>query len=190
MGPGQGFSSPALVLTASTTSAPASSTPIPAPPDDVPVILPSALGTADVDVARSNLRTALTATRSAVAAAQAHERATALTWEHERASVDALARQLAEAEILLGVSSPAVADADPTSESEASIVANLHAQAASVQNIRSLVPVFLDTTFSAYARWRDLVLFTLQHYALDDHVLTDRSSMALSWFRMDSFVLS
>jgi len=99
---------------------------------------------------------------------------------------------LAEAELLLGAPSPAVADADadPPSNYEASVVATVHTQAAGVQNIRSLVPVYLDTTFSAYARWRDLFLLTLQHYALDDHVLTDRSSTALSWFRMDSFVLS
>ena len=83
----------------------------------------------------------------------------ALTWEHERASADAVARQLAEAE-LLGVSSLAVANADPTSEYEASIIANLHAQATGVQNIRSLVSVILDANSSAYARWRDLVLLT------------------------------
>lgn len=43
----------------------------------------------------------------------------------------------------------------------ASVVAKLHAQAAGVQNIRSLVPVVPDTTSSAYARWWDLVPLTL-----------------------------
>ena len=97
---------------------------------------------------------------------------------------------MTEAELLLGISSSAVVDADPPSDYEASIVANLRAQAAGVQNIRSLVPVVLDATSSAYARWRDLVLLTLQRYTLDDHVLTDRSSTTTSWFRMDSVVLS
>ena len=89
---------------------------------------------------------------------------------------------MAEAELLLGAHSPAVADTDanPPSDYEASVVANLHAQAAGVQNIRSLVPVVLDANSSAYTRWRDLVLLTLQRYALDDHVLTDRSSTAPS----------
>jgi len=128
--------------------------------------------------------------RSAVAAAQACELATALAWEHERASVAALAQQLAEAELLLGVSPPVVADADSSPNYEASIIANLHAQATGVQNIRSLVSVVLDANSSAYARWRDLVLLTPQRYALDDHVLTDRTPTMPSWFRMDSIVPS
>ena len=52
------------------------------------------------------------------------------------------------------------------------------------------MPVVLDANSSAYARWRDLVLLTLQRYALADHVLADRTSTAPSWFRMDSVVLS
>ena len=111
-------------------------------------------------VGRAAADSALATARSAVAAAQALELATALAWEHERASVAALAQQLAEAELLLGVSPPVVADADSSPNYEASIIANLHAQATGVQNIRSLVSVVLDANSSAYARWRDLVLLT------------------------------
>jgi hypothetical protein len=63
---------------------------------------------------------------------------------------------------------------------EASIVAELHAQAAGIQNTRSLVTVVLDPA-SNYARWRDHVHLTLQCYALDDHVLTDSCLPAPSW---------
>ena len=48
---------------------------------------------------------------------------------------------------------------------EATIVANLHAQAAGVQNIRTLVPIVLDPTSTHYDRWHDLVLLVLERYA-------------------------
>src|SRR6266508_3714854 len=71
------------------------------------------------------------------------------------------------------------------------VVASLHAQAAGVQNIRSLVPIVLDPASSTCAHWRDLVLLTLQRYALDDHVLTDVGYLPVpSCRRMDSVVLS
>lgn len=44
-----------------------------------------------------------------------------------------------------------------------------------VQNIRSLVLVLFDPS-SSYACWRDLILFTLQRYALNDLVLSDMVS--------------
>jgi hypothetical protein len=53
------------------------------------------------------------------------------------------------------------------------LVAQLHLQAGSVQNIRLMVPVVLEPQSSSYARWRDLLLLTLRRYALDDHVLCD-----------------
>lgn len=56
---------------------------------------------------------------------------------------------------------------------EAASVAHLHAQAAGVQNIRSLVFVVLDPLSTNYNRWRDLVLLTLECYALTNHVLSD-----------------
>ncbi|XP_062182036.1 uncharacterized protein LOC133886303 [Phragmites australis] len=74
---------------------------------------------------------------------------------------------------------------------EAATIANLHAQAAGVQNIRALVPVVLDPLSVHYNRWRDLVLLTLERYALADHVLSDAAFPAVpSWRRMDAVVLS
>jgi hypothetical protein len=44
-------------------------------------------------------------------------------------------------------------------------IASLHAQAASVHNIRSLVSVMLDPASTHYTHWRDQVLLTLRRYA-------------------------
>ena len=55
------------------------------------------------------------------------------------------------------------------------MVAQLHLQAAGIQNIRALVTVLLDPTSSSYGRLRDQVLLALRRYALDDHVLVDSS---------------
>ena len=109
----------------------------------------------------------------------------ALTWQRERATADALALQVAEAERYLRISSgqpvdpehgasssnqapPAGSGAryDPTDP----MVAQLHLQAGGVQNIRVLVSVLLDPASSSYGCWRDQVLLTLHRYALDDHV--------------------
>jgi len=72
------------------------------------------------------------------------------------------------------------------------VVAQLHLQAAGVQNIRALVPVVLDPGSTSFSRWRDLVLLTLRRYALDDHVLLDTSAEDRdpAWQRLDSIVLS
>ena len=43
---------------------------------------------------------------------------------------------------------------------EAAAVLNLHAQAVSIQNIRSLIPTTLDINSDNYARWRDQFLLT------------------------------
>jgi hypothetical protein len=64
-------------------------------------------------------------------------------------------------------------DGDPDALFEAATIANLHAQAASVQNIHALVPVVLEPLSTHYNRWHDLVLLALERYALDDHVLRD-----------------
>jgi hypothetical protein len=74
---------------------------------------------------------------------------------------------------------------------EAAIIANLHVQASSVQNIRSLVTVVLDASSAHYARWRDNVLLTLWRYALSDHVLSDDTFIRVhAWDRMDMAVKS
>ncbi|EEC82022.1 hypothetical protein OsI_25984 [Oryza sativa Indica Group] len=69
--------------------------------------------------------------------------------------------------------------------------ANLHAQAISVLNIKSLVPVTLDVNSGTYTRWRGLLLVILSKYALADHVLTDNyRPNRPDWMRMDCVVLS
>ena len=72
------------------------------------------------------------------------------------------------------------------------MVAQLHLQAASVQNIRSLVTVLLDPTSSSYGRWRDQVLLALRRYTLDDHVLLDTPIEArdVVWLRLESIAMS
>jgi len=44
---------------------------------------------------------------------------------------------------------------------EAAALVNLHAQAISVQNIRSLVHVLLDINAGNYTRWRDQILLVI-----------------------------
>jgi hypothetical protein len=53
------------------------------------------------------------------------------------------------------------------------------------------VPVVLGVTSTQYLRWRDLMMMTLQHYTLDDHVSSDVPTLDdphQCW--MDSVVLS
>jgi hypothetical protein len=73
----------------------------------------------------------------------------------------------------------------------AAATAALHAQAAAILNVKSLVPIVLDFTSPHFNRWRGLFLNTLERYALVDHVLSDddRSNDAM-WKRMDCTVLS
>jgi len=53
------------------------------------------------------------------------------------------------------------------------------------------VNVVLDSLSSHYVRWHDLVLLTLERYALDDYVTSDAAPAASpAWQRMDSVVLS
>jgi hypothetical protein len=70
-------------------------------------------------------------------------------------------------------------------------IATLHAQAAGLHNIRSLVSIVLDPVSSHYPRWRGQVLLTLRRYALDDHVLDDIAAPpSPDWSLMDTMVLS
>jgi hypothetical protein len=50
---------------------------------------------------------------------------------------------------------------------------NLHAQAVAVTNIRTLVPLLLDTNSTFYARWCESFLLTLTKFSLECHVLSD-----------------
>ena len=129
----------------------------------------------------------------------------ALAWEHERATADALALRVAEAEHFLRVSSgqPVVPEPGASSSHQAPparsgarydptdpMIAQLHLQAADVQNIRALVTV-LDPSSSSNGRWRDQVL-TLRRYALDNHVLVDSpiETRDVVWLCLDSVALS
>ena len=49
---------------------------------------------------------------------------------------------------------------------EAAVVLNLHTQVVTVQSIRSLIPVVLDTNSGNYSRWREQFLLTLGRYQL------------------------
>jgi len=67
----------------------------------------------------------------------------------------------------------------------------LRAQAAAIVNIKALVPIVLDLTSPHFNRWRGLFLYTLERYALADHVLSDDDRSAdVSWKCMDRTVLS
>jgi uncharacterized membrane protein YgcG len=162
---------------------------------------------------------ALTAARAEHAARQARLREAALMWERKREAADAIAAQIAAAEQLL--TSPATHDGGVTSSDTMGgvygvplaptvgtgprtiptvlwhdpadpLVAQLHIQAGSVQNIRLMVPVILEPESSSYARWRDLLLLTLHHYALDDHILCDPAGVAptAAWVRLDNIMLT
>ena len=72
------------------------------------------------------------------------------------------------------------------------MIAQLHLQAAGVQNIKALVSVLLDPTSSSYGRWRDQVLLALCRYALDDNVLLDTPVEArdMVWLHLDNVAMS
>ena len=74
---------------------------------------------------------------------------------------------------------------------EAAAVLNLHTQAVSIQNIRSLIMTILDVNSGNYARWRDQFLLTTGKFSLQDHVLVDaRAPASLDSARMDCVVQS
>ena len=130
----------------------------------------------------------------------------AIAWEREHATADALALRVAEAERYICISSGQPVDPEHGASSHQAppagsgvrydptdpMVAQLHLQAAGVQNIRALVSVLLDPASSSYGRWRDQVLLTLRRYALDDHVLVDSPIEArdVTWLRLDCVALS
>jgi transposase InsO family protein len=158
---------------------------------------------------------ALTAARAEHATRQARLRELALVWEREHEAADAIAAQIVVAEQLLA--SPVAHDGGTTCSDTMGgvygvptaptigtgphtiptvlwhdpadpLVAQLHLQDGSVQNIRLMVPVVLEPESPSYARWRDLLLLTLRRYTLDDHVLCDPTGMAptAAWVRLDS----
>jgi hypothetical protein len=78
---------------------------------------------------------------------------------------------------------------DAIAQHEATALLNLHAQAASVQNIHLLIPLRLEGTSTYYACWRDSFLLTLGRYSLERHVLSDTAILtSAAWVRMDCVV--
>jgi hypothetical protein len=72
---------------------------------------------------------------------------------------------------------------------EVAVIANIHVQAAGVQNIHSLISITLDLSSSHYAWWHDNILLTLGCYFLSDHVLLDTTYIGVPiWDRMDNVV--
>ncbi|XP_012698986.1 uncharacterized protein LOC101779675 [Setaria italica] len=68
---------------------------------------------------------------------------------------------------------------------EAAAVLNLQAQAVAMQNIRSLIPIILNTAANNYSRWCEQFLLTVGKYSLQDHILHDVPALAFpDWGRM------
>jgi len=148
---------------------------------------------ADQEEKRKALAAEADAAAQAAAAAAERVRAAAAALEKERRAAADLAHQAEEAR--RRADPPKEDDDDPPADDaaafEAAVIANLHAQAAGVENIRTLVSVVLDPLSNHYDRWRDLVLLTLDRYALSSHVLSDAAHPGVSaWRRMDVVVLS
>ncbi|XP_025801768.1 uncharacterized protein LOC112881316 [Panicum hallii] len=171
-------------------------------PEDAP--FSGAFRGQQADAARA---AALLTAKSEASATQERVRVAALAWERERATAAALALRVVEEERYLRISSGQPVDPEPGTSSSFRApsagsgawydptdpsVAQLHLQAAGVQNIRALVSVLLDPASSSYSRWRDQVLLTLRRYALDDHVLVDSPLEArdVTWLRLDSVAMS
>jgi len=143
------------------------------------------------------LADAAAAAAAAKAAADAQERVRTAheALEKERRATAELAREAEAARAR--ANPPAFPDGDGDSSFhdsgayEAAVVANLHTQAAGVQNIRTLVPIVLDPVSVHYDCWWDLLLLVLERSALSSHVLSDTAYLYVpAWRRMDAVVLS
>jgi hypothetical protein len=134
---------------------------------------------------------AVAAARKTLDEAWAHECAAALAWEKEKIIARHLEQQLVAAQ---GITIPQDDDDDRSidagSNNDAALTTHLHAQAASLQNIRSVVTIILEPSSPDYKWWRDLVLLMLHRYALDDHVLSDVTDPSVCWARLDSIVVT
>ena len=132
-----------------------------------------------------------------MAASRDPERAATLAMQQERAMSAALIAQMATAQRLLGHSPVAPEAPSPNPQApiapglNADHIVALHAQAAGLHNIRSLVSIVLDPASSHYPRWRGQFHLTLRRYALADHVLDDNvTPPSPTWSLMDTVVLS
>ncbi|XP_066373416.1 uncharacterized protein [Miscanthus floridulus] len=131
------------------------------------------------------------------AAAAARDRDTAVARIRESLALAAAARKEAD---LVSDNDEAPDDDDATDAAleasralqmhEAAALLQLHAQAAAVQNVRSLVLVVLDSAGN-YSRWREQFLLAVGKYSLQDHVLRDPLAVPYAdWIRMDCVVRS
>jgi hypothetical protein len=110
----------------------------------------------------------------------------------------ALTAQMATAQRLIRDPRPVITetrsptpDAPIASGLDVDHIAALHAQAAGLHNIRSLVSIALDPTSSHYPHWWGQVLLTLRCYTLVDHVLDGIAAPSSpTWSLMDTMVLS
>jgi hypothetical protein len=118
-----------------------------------------------------------------------HGRAATLTWEKEKTITRHLEQQVTTAQGI-AISQDDDRSVDSGSNPDAALIAHLHAQAASLQNIRSVVTIILQPSSPDYKQWRDLVLLMLHRYALDDHVLSDVADPSVYWARLDSIVVT
>jgi hypothetical protein len=134
---------------------------------------------------------AIATARKTLEEACACERATALAWEKENTFVCHLEQQLAAAK---GIALPQDDDSDRSinagSNPDLTLTAHLHAQAAGLQNIRSVVMIILDPPSPDYKRWHNLMLLTLHRYAHDDHILSDVVDPSVYWARLDNIMVT
>jgi hypothetical protein len=106
---------------------------------------------------------AVAAARKTLDEARARKRAAALTWEKEKIIARHLKQQLAAAQrIMIPQDNDGDRSVDAGSNPDTALTAYLHAQAAGLQNIRSVVTIVLEPSSPDYKRWRDLVLLTLR----------------------------
>ena len=104
----------------------------------------------------------IAAIQAALTASQERKRAASRALEQECALAATLTAQMATAQRLILGSASVVHEAPPptpeaplASGLDVDHIPALHAQAATMHNIRSLVSVVLDPTSSHYPRWRD-----------------------------------
>ncbi|KAI4984574.1 hypothetical protein ZWY2020_017204 [Hordeum vulgare] len=67
--------------------------------------------------------------------------------------------------------------------------AALWAQANSIENIKSLIPVTLDLKASNFSKWRNFLTIAVNQFALTDHLEPAPPPADAEWLRMDSTVL-
>jgi hypothetical protein len=146
-----------------------------------------------VETRRAALAEAEAAEQEAVAASAARDAAA----ERVRTALAKAAKARANAAAAADPTDPAD-DADHEEATDISrtmtlhkavAVLNLHAQAVSVQNARSLVPLVLDTSGN-YPWWREQFLLAVMKYSLQDHVRSSAISALPDWARMNAVVKS